>query len=247
MQPFLVAPELATRVVEADVNGQTCSIEFRQYGYLLAGEELHIEAHRYQGAYYSGCSRLADALIHEGVEDSTAEAMASRIISSRLHIPVPLTLEERQAMIRHAALVVECENLINDEARQQEIRRATAAIRFRVAGCSAWSDADTLARIPGPMIGAIATFMDQEQNAGRPVKDPEEALLEVVATLGKLGQPPGADESPTGQDSPPPTGEPSSGDAETSGPEQPTSSGIDSPLSPLTTSTRQSRKGSAAG
>lgn len=236
--PFTVAPKRETRTVSAEVNGQTCSLEFPVYGSLLAGEEVDIRDSDYQAAVYRESSRLADALVSEGTEETAAQRLAIRCLSTRLGIPVPLEPTEQRILLRHADLVAQIQATLAADYAQQIRRTVTAAIVHRLPGCRDWTadDTDTL---PMPLQQAIAAFVDSERNAGQPSKSPEELIEVMTETLGKLA--PTADDSPS-----PPTGDSSTGAAESSGPVIPTSAETVSPDSPSPTSSRRSRKEPAA-
>lgn len=256
--PFVVAPKRETRTVSAEVNGQTCSLEFPVFGSLLAGEEVDIRDSDYQAAVYRESSRLADALIQDGTAaqiaaesnggdtqpvdpaaaETTAQRLAIRCLSTRLGIPVPLEPAEQRILLRHADLVAQIQSTLSEDYAQQIRRTVTAAIAHRLPGCKAWTveDTDTL---PLPLQQAIAAFIDSERNAGQPSKTPDELIEGMVETLGKLG--PTADDSQS-----PPTGDSSTGDAVSSGPAIPTSAETVSPDSPSPTSSRRSRKAPAA-
>jgi hypothetical protein len=234
--PFVVAPKRETRIVSAEVNGETCSLEFPVFGSLLAGEEVDIRESDYQAAVYRESSHLADALVSEGTEETEAQRLAIRCLSTRLGIPVPLEAAEQRILLRHADLVARIQSSLADAFAQQVRRTVTAAIAHRLPGCRSWSvdDTDTL---PQPLQQAIAAFIDSERNAKQKQKTPDELIDGMVETLGKLG--------PDGSQDPP-TGQPSTGDAESSGPVIETSAEIASPVSPSPTSPKRSRKVNAA-
>lgn len=230
--PFVVAPKRETRTVSAEINGQPCSLEFPVFGSLLAGEEVDIRDSDYQAAVYRESSRLADALVSEGTEETEAQRLAIRCLSTRLGIPVPLEPAEQRILLRHADLVAKIQASLAADYAQQVRRTVTAAIAHRLPGCKAWTvdDTDTL---PQPLQQAIAAFIDSERNANQPQRSPEELIEGMVETLGKLG--PADSQSP-------PTGAPPTGDAASSGPVIETSAATTSPASPSPTSSKRSRK-----
>jgi hypothetical protein len=234
--PFVVAPKRETRTISAEINGQTCSLEFPVFGSLLAGEEVDIRDSDYQAAVYRESSRLADALVSEGSEETEAQRLAIRCLSTRLGIPVPLEPAEQRILLRHADLVARIQATLAADYAQQVRRTVTAAIAHRLPGCKAWTvdDTDTL---PQPLQQAIAAFIDSERNANQPQRSPEELIEGMVETLGKLG--PADSQSP-------PTGAPPTGDAASSGPVIETSAATTSPDSPSPTSSKRSRKANAA-
>lgn len=233
--PFVVAPKRETRTISATINGETCSLEFPVFGSLLAGEEVAIRDSDYQAAVYRESSRLADALVAEGIEEVEAQRVAIRCLSTRLGIPVPLEPSEQRVLLRHADLVAKIQTNLADEFSQQVRRTVTAAIAHRLPGCRDWTAADTDG-LPQPLQQAIAAFIDSERNANQPQKTPDELIEGMVETLGKLEPEPSPD---------PPTGPLSTGAAETSGPVIETSAVIASPASPSPTSSKRSRKASA--
>lgn len=186
-----------TRVIETTVGDQPVTIELPIRGALLAGEVIHIAAHRYQHAFNAEAGLLADALIGDGFEDVQAESSAVRILTSRM-LPgtAALTTAERRAMLRHGRLIADAECRLTSELQEQQIRKATAAVRFRVAGQAGWSDADTSAQLPQPIIAALATFLDDERDHGIPQRSTEEIVEGMIADLGKLAPPPAAEPPP---------------------------------------------------
>jgi hypothetical protein len=234
--PFVVAPKRQTEIVSATINGETCSIEFPVFGAITSGEEIDIADHAYQAIVYRESSRLADALVTAGSEETEAQRIAIRIVSTRMGIPLPLDANEQRAMIHHAALIAEIQVELARANMQQQTRICTAAIRHRLAGMEAWTDADT-DPLPTPLKAAICAFIDAERNGRQPPKSPEELVEGMVETLGKLA----TDPSPSS----PPTGDPSTGDAAASGPLLLSSAPNDSASSSSPTSRKRSRKASA--
>lgn len=237
--PFVVAPKRETRLIEATVNGETCSLEFPVYGSLLAGEDIAIRDHEYQAAVYRESSRLADALLGDGLSETDAQRIAIRILSTRMGIPLPLEDAEQRLMIRHHDLVASLQSTLSEEYQQQVVRTVTAAIVHRLPGCSDWTQADSES-LPQPLQTAIAAFIDEERNGRKPQQSPDELVEGMIDTLGKLA-PTEAPDSPS-----PSTGAPPSGDAAGSGPTLPSSAASDSPASPPPTSGRRSRKANAS-
>ena len=234
--PFVVAPKRLTRIVSAEVNGETCSIEFPIFGNILAGEGIDTREHEYQTAVFRESAALTDALIAiDGIDEISAQRMAIRILSSRMGIPVPLEPAEHRTMIAHGALVAKLQNNLTAEHKALMLRSITAAIKHRLPGCSAWSEADSIA-LPQPLQDAIAAFVDSEKNARQPTKSAEELVEDMVQTLGKLG--PGSGQSP-------PTGETSTGGVASSGPMLPSSAVSASHASRSTTSSKRSKKANA--
>lgn len=258
--PFLVAPKAATRIVSAEVNGETCSLEFPVFGAITSGESIDIAEHEYQSAVYAQSSRLADALVVDGSAalnlpaDASAEQieteasrLAIRIVSTRMGLPLPLTGAEQRVMTRQAELIAEVTNHLNTAFKALTVRKATAAIVHRLPGCEGWSDAD-VRRLPQPLQEAIAAFIDSEKAGPVPDRSPEEMVEEMVETLGKLDPPASADTPATTPDSSsqlPPTGEPPTGDAASSGQLLLSSAPSDSDSSPPPTSPRRSRRANA--
>lgn len=234
--PFVVAPKRQTELVEATVNGETCSIEFPVFGAISSGEEIDIADYAYQAVVYRESSRLADALITAGSEETEAQRIAIRIVSTRMGIPLPLEPAEQRAMLRHAALVADIQTELTKAHLQQQTRTCTAAIRHRLAGMEAWTDADT-DPLPAPLKAAICNFIDAERNGRQPPKSPEELVEGMVETLGKLAPDPSPSSPPTG---PAPTGA-----ANASGLLPPSSAPTPSASSQPTTSRKRSRKVSA--
>lgn len=231
--PFVVAPKRRTRTISADVNGETCSLEFPVFGSLLAGEEIDIRDSDYQAAVYRESSYLADALVSEGTDETEAQRLAIRCLSTRLGIPVPLDAAEQRILLRHADLVARIQAVLAVEFAQQLRRTVTAAIVHRLPGCRDWTAADT-DTLPQPLQQAIAVFIDSERN-GNQQRSPEELIEGMVETLGKLAPEPS--HSPL-------TGPESIGDAVNSGPTLPSSAASDSDGSPLPTSSTPSSEAS---
>ncbi len=255
--PFVVAPKRETRIVSAEVNGETCSLEFPVFGALRSGELIDIREHEYQSIVYRESSRLADALVEDGTEEVEAQRIAIRILSTRMGVPVPLDAAEQRVMLRHADLIADLQDTLNDEYRQLTLRTVTALISRRLPGCEAWSTTDT-ETLPTPLQDAIAAFADSEKSIKGQLKSTEEQIEEMVDTLGKLVPPdsedqhsPATDPEPVTQPtllehSPSPsTGECSTGDAAASGRMPPSSDPSALPASPSPTSSKRSKKESA--
>ena len=236
--PFVVAPKRETRLIEATVNGEVCSLQFPVYGSILAGEDIAIRDHEYQAAVYRQSSRLADALLGDGLGEIEAQRIAIRILSTRMGIPVPLEDSEQRLMIHHSDLVANLQSDLAEAYQQQVIRTVTAAIANRLPGCSDWTAADTES-LPQPLQAAISTFIDEERNGKKPEKTAEELIDGMVETLGKLGP---QDDHPSN----PSTGVPPTGAADDSGLPLLSSALIPSPDSPPPTSKRRSRKVNAS-
>lgn len=236
--PFAVAPKRETRTVSAVVNSQDCSLEFPVYGSLLSGEEIAIRDTDYQAAVYRETSRLADALVAEGTEEHEAQRLAIRCLSTRLGIPVALEASEQRILLRHASLVAKIQSTLAAEYAEQIRRTVTALIAHRLPGMRSWSIEETDTQVPGPLQAAIYAFAESERNANQPQRTPEELIEGMVETLGKLGP---------DNLQPPPTGEPSTGVAASSGPMLPSSAPSTSHASPSRTSSRRSKKANAAG
>jgi hypothetical protein len=105
-----------------------------------------------------------------------------------------------------------------------------------------WTDEDTEARIPQPVVNALAAFFDQEQAGGRPESTPEEIVEGMLDMLGKLA--PSVAEA-VEVTATPSTGTISSGEPEPSGQQTPALPPSASPTPPSRTSTRRSSKGNA--
>jgi len=231
--PWVVTPTIRTRSVSATVDGQDCTLVFPVLGCLKGRELAHIREHEYQAAMYRESSRLADALLGEGIEETQAQRIAIRIISTRMGIPIPLEPIEKRALIQHAALIADLSCKLQDAYALQRQRTITALIASRLEGCEAWTDDDTDG-LPEPVQAAVLAFAMDERGGDQPEKTPEEMVDGMVDILGKLG--PGAG-GPN-----PPTGTVSSGDAGDSGPTPPSSPPNDSASSASTTSTARSRR-----
>lgn len=233
--PFVVAPTIRTRMVSATVDGQDCSLEFPVYKALKGKELIAIREHEYQSVVYRESSRLADALVGDGIEETESQRVAIRIISTRMGIPVALDAAEQRAMLRHAALIAELSCNLQDAFDQQRLRTITAVITHRLPGCEAWTESDS-GDLPLPLQNAIYAFASDEQAGDKPERSPEELVEEMVDTLGKL--------APEGSPSPP-TGEPSTGDADSSGQMLLSSAPTASESSASTTSSKRSKKANA--
>jgi hypothetical protein len=233
--PFVVAPTIRTRMVTAVVDGQDCSLEFPVYRALKGKEIIAIREHEYQSVVYRESSRLADALVAEGVEETEAQRMAIRVISTRMGIPVALEAAEQRAMLRQAPLIADLSCALQDAFDQQRLRTITAVITHRLPGCAQWTDDDS-GDLPGPLQDAIFAFASEEQAGDKPQRSPDELVEDMVETLGKLAP----EVSPS-----PPTGAPSTGDAGSSGRTQLSLPPTASETSPSTTSSRRSKKASA--
>ena len=233
--PWVVAPTIRKQTVSATIDGQECSLEFPVYGALKGRERVHIREHLYQAVVYRESSRLADALVGEGIEETKAQRLAIRVLSTRLGVPLPLDAEEQRILLRHAPLIADIQCVIAEEDERQRVRTVAAVIIHRLPGCQDWTD-DDAGNLPLPLQAAIFRFAESEQNANQPARTPDELVDEMVDTLGKL-----APESLP----PPSTGDTSTGDAGSSGPTHPSSPQTDSETSPSNTSSKRSTKASA--
>lgn len=244
MASFFDGP-LPTRTIEATVGDQPVTIELPIHGALLPGEARHAAQYRFQNTFNAEAGGLADALLADGFEPDQAERTATRILSVRMQIPIKLEDSEHRALIRHASLVAMAESALTEEFIAQQIRKATAVIRFRVKEQRHWTDEDTEARIPQPVVNALAAFFDQEQAGGQPGSTPEEIVEGMLETLGKLAPSVAGAVEVTAET--PSTGTTSSGEPEPSGPPIPALPPSDSPTPRSRTSTRRSSKGNAGG
>ena len=233
--PFVVAPTIRTRTVSATIDGQDCSLEFPVFRALKGKEIVAIREHEYQSVVYRESSRLADALVAEGTEETEAQRIAIRVISTRMGIPVALEATEQRAMLRHAALIADLSCNLQDAFDRQRLRTITAVIVHRLPGCQDWTESDT-GDLPGPLQDAIFAFASEEQAGDQPQRSPDELVEGMVETLGKLA--PDSSQSP-------PTGAPSTGAAGSSGPMLPSSGPSDSETSPSPTSSKRSKRASA--
>lgn len=233
--PFVVAPTIRTRTVSAIVDGQNCALEFPVYKALKGKEIIAIREHEYQSVIYRESSRLADALVTDGIKEIDAQRIAIRIISTRVGVPIALEASEQRTMLRHAPLIADISCVVQDAFDQQRLRTITALIAYRLPGCSQWTDDDS-GDLPGPLQDAIFAFASEEQAGDKPQPSPDELVGRMVETLGKLapGNPP-----------PQPTGPASTGDAGSSGPTPPNLPPTDSGISRSNTSSKRSKKASA--
>ena len=233
--PWVVAPTIRTREVTATVDGQDCTLVFPVLGCLKNRELVHIREHEYQAVVNRESSRLADALVGEGIEETQAQRIAIRIISTRMGIPIGLEPLEQRAMLRHAALIADLTCEIQDAFALQRLRTITAVVASRLEGCGAWTDADT-SELPEPVLDAVFAFASDERTANQPPQSPEEIVEGMIETLGKFAPEP---------DPSPPTGPASTGDAAGSGPMLPSSPPTASESSASPTPSKRSKKASA--
>lgn len=233
--PFVVAPTIRTRTVSATIDGQEAALEFPVYKALKGKEIIAIREHEYQSVVYRESSRLADALVAEGTEETEAQRIAIRIISTRMNIPVALDAAEQRAMLRLAPLIADITCNLQDAFDRQRLRTITAVITHRLPGCAAWTEDDS-GDLPGPLQDAIFAFASEEQAGDKPERSADELVEEMVDTLGKLG--PEASRSPS-------TGEPSTGPAAASGPTPLSLPPTASETSASPTSSKRSRKANA--
>ena len=205
--PFIVAPVRKTKTIVATVNGQECSIEFPLIGGILAGEDIDSRHHEFQNILSAECANLADELItHESLKEITAERTAIRIITSRIGFPVILSEQEQSLSRRYALIISFCLNNILLAQAELTIRVVTAAIKHRLR--IDWTEDRTKSELPAEMQNAIFTFIESERNTNISHLSPEEAMENLIQTLGKLGE---------GSDLNPETGTTYTGDAVNSG------------------------------
>ena len=125
-------------------------------------------------------------------------------------------------------------DLANDEA--VIIRQATVMIRSRLRDCEDWTDEDTRQLDSEKLIVEIASFCRDEANGGAvsAVVDVAKQLEELQEALGKL-------QTKAGSLLQSPTGEPSTGDADSPSPALPSSPPSDSETSTPSTPSRRSK------
>jgi hypothetical protein len=169
----------------------------------------------------------------DDLDEIEANLIAVRILSGRIGVRTQLSEKEHRIRLREAALIAQVEGALRQASQKQAIRTVTAAIQFRL-GQSDWSDQDTMAEVPEPLRDAIYAFMLDEQSGDRATQDDEGLLKDLADMLGKL-------KALTNQHEPPPTGEPSIGGVETSGPMTPPSAPSASPTAARPTSRRRSK------
>lgn len=234
--PFLTGAAPSIRVVEAHVNSATVSLELPVHGALLSGEVLHIEAWRYHHAMTEEIWTLADAFVADGMGPDLAERVATRILHLQAGIPVQIEDSEHRAMLHRSALVAAAKRRLQQELAEQQVRKATAAIRYRVAGQAVWDDDATLAHIPQPLIVALANFLDEEQAGDAPQLSTDEVVETMLETLGKFAPSASTDDQPPT----PSTGTTSTGELEPSAPTTPPSPASGSRSRPGRTSSKRS-------
>ena len=234
--PFVVAPQQQTKLVGDEKIGQ---IEFPAWGYLLGAEKAMIDESSFQTVMYKEAGDLSNLLAEgEAIDRTEAHLIAVRILSSRLGIPVAMTKEELELRLKYIGPVTSSEGKLKAHSEALRLRTITAGIVHRLPPCANWTDAMVSAGVSVPLQDAIYAFMQEEINHGLPTQTSEEAIEEVAEQLGKFKPEPG-NQNPS-------TGEGSTGDAGPSGPMTQRSAVKTSAASPGRTSSRRSRKASAA-
>lgn len=217
MLPFVQQPAEREQAWAEVGNDQVGILRFPRFGYLLVGEQDLISEADPSNAIYVETCRVANAVAGaEGMSSLDAYAAVTRIQSQAMGVKVLLTPEEHEIRIRHAELLGPLVRHVLGLSTLLTVRRCTAVIRYRLDGCSDWSDDDTRG-LPGALRDAIHSFEQQEEAAmaGEEAQDTAEQLAQLEVDLGKLRP---------GRSMPvPPTGETPSGAARTSTPAIPAS------------------------
>ena len=234
--PFVVAPQQQAKLVGDEKIGQ---IEFPAWGYLLGAEKAMIDESSFQTVMYKEAGDLSNLLADgEAINRTEAHLLAIRILSSRLGIPVAMTTEELELRLKYIGPVTSSEGKLKAHNEALRLRTITAGIVHRLAPCANWTEEMVSARVSVPLQDAIYTFMQEEMNHGLPMQTSEEAIEQVAEQLGKFKTEPGNQNRLTGEGS--------TGDAGPSGPVTRRSAVKTSAVSPGRTSSRRSRKASAA-
>lgn len=215
--PFVQQPAEREQAWAEVGNDQVGILRFPRFGYLLVGEQDLISEADPSNAIYVETCRVANAVAGaEGMSGLDTYAAVTRIQSQAMGVKVLLTPEEHEIRIRHAELLGPLVRHVLGLSTLLTVRRCTAVIRYRLEGCSDWSDDDTRA-LPGALRDAIHSFEQQEEAAmaGEEAQDTAEQLAQLEVDLGKLRP---------GRSMPvPPTGAMPSGAARTSTPAIPAS------------------------
>jgi hypothetical protein len=186
--PFVQQPAVRDDAWAEVGNEQVGILRFPRHGFLLVGEQdLIAEADPTNSIYVETC-RIANVVAAaEGWTPTEAYATVTRIQSSAMGVRVLLTPEEHDARIRHAALFGPLVRHVIGLSNLLTLRRCTAVIRYRLEGCSDWSDDDTRA-LPGALRDAIHSFEQAEEAAmaGIEPQDVEAQLAQLEVDLGKL-------------------------------------------------------------
>lgn len=210
-------------------------LEITAYGKLLQGEAELIQDVEEQADLYAQTARVAVAVANQhDIGKTDAHKIVTRLLSYHL-FGNRIELDDREAEINvvSADLIADLVKHVSASEKRISRRRATALIRYRIAGCEHWTDDDT-ARQPADFIDALVAFAQQEISGATEPLDPEAALQQLESDLGKLRPEPSSHDGPTGV--------PSTGTADASTPAIPNSAPSASPGSQPRTSSRRLRK-----
>lgn len=207
--PFVTAPkaQVRTRVVGDESSG---TLEFPVFGKVRLNERLHIKPEVFGRALLQHASDLGNAIRAAGASEEEAGRMALRILTASTGGKVKLNPAEVKAIEANTDLLLAAMQELNDLWRDQRTRTVTAMIRFRLPGCSEWSDEVTVTQLPDELQQAILRFHDEEEGAGTEKADDQEQIELLVEQLGKYER--------VMSPSPSPTGESATGDSAGSGP-----------------------------
>jgi hypothetical protein len=184
--PFLVQPRRERRTIGTPEEGNGV-IEFPVYGKIRLMEKLWIREEVFANALLAESARLAEAMLEQGSYEVVGEAdkQAIRIVAHLLGSTIELEPAEMLAIRQNAALCTEIQDRLNALWQEQRIRTITALIRFRLQGCSAWEDADTIP-LADEIQQQILRLADDEAATESPPQAEEDVLSDLTEKVGKL-------------------------------------------------------------
>jgi hypothetical protein len=235
--PFIVKPAEPTEPFVTVGDERVGTLQIPLYGWLQGREAAIIGDLDPENRQYSdSCAAAVELARAANLQDVDAYAALANIVANLCGIGKPLSREHQALKIRHWAIIVPLVHLGKRLQDEQNIRRITAMVR-RLEGCADWTDADSQ-QLPPPLQRAIADVAWREEIAMTPQVDPAVQIAQLEADLGKL--------LPEPSPRPDPTGESCSGSSETSTPPTPTAPAKGSGSSRRPTSSKRSKRASAA-
>jgi hypothetical protein len=235
--PFIVKPAEPAEPFVTVGDDRVGTLQIPLYGWLRGDEAAIIgDLDPENRQYTDSCAAAVELARVANLQDVDAYAALANIVANLCGIGKPLSRKHQALKIRHWAIFVPLVHLGKRLQDEQNIRRITAMVR-RLEGCADWTDADSQ-QLPPPLQRAIAGVAWREEIAMTPEVDPAVQIAQLEADLGKL--------LPEPSPRPDPTGESCSGSSETSTPPTPTAPAKGSGSSRRPTSSKRSKRASAA-
>jgi hypothetical protein len=196
--PFVVAPKAEERTIRVG-NDEIGVLEFPLFGKVRLNERLMVRPEVFGRALLQRAAELAERIqAQQQVDEQEAGRRALRIIHAATGGQVQLDADEASAIEANAELLQVAVEELNQLWQEQRTRAITAMIRFRLPGCSSWSEEATTTTLADELQQAILRVYDQEERGELPVENTGDALDLMLDQLGKFGQVMKQSRTPTG-------------------------------------------------